>query len=60
MNEQLTENELFHSQWLIINYLYNIESATLVEIANFLHERVLYFKIRLLRQPFSYCANGAG
>ncbi|OIK16894.1 hypothetical protein BIV60_02330 [Bacillus sp. MUM 116] len=37
MNEQLTKNELYHSQWLIINYLYNYDSATLVEIANYLH-----------------------
>ncbi|MFK2824817.1 MarR family transcriptional regulator [Bacillus sp. B190/17] len=37
LNSQLTTNELYHSQWLITNYLKNFGSSTLVEISHYLH-----------------------
>ena len=36
LNEQLAKVDLFHSQWMIIYYLKEYGSATLVEISNYL------------------------
>lgn len=36
LNEQLKKVGLFHSQWLIVYYLKQFETATLVEISNYL------------------------
>ncbi len=37
LNEQLTENEFYHSQWLVLNYLKNYGASTLVDISDYLH-----------------------
>lgn len=36
LNEQLAKVDLFHSQWMIIYYLKQYGSSTLVEISNYL------------------------
>ncbi|WP_158591753.1 MarR family winged helix-turn-helix transcriptional regulator [Oceanobacillus halophilus] len=36
LNEQLAEVGLYHSQWLLIYYLKEFETATLVDISNYL------------------------
>ncbi|PJN91051.1 MarR family winged helix-turn-helix transcriptional regulator [Bacillus sp. mrc49] len=36
LNEQLAKVDLFHSQWLIVFYLNQYGSSTLVEISNYL------------------------
>ncbi|WP_158595097.1 MarR family winged helix-turn-helix transcriptional regulator [Oceanobacillus piezotolerans] len=37
LNEQLKKAGIFHSQWLIVFYLKQFETATLVEISNYLN-----------------------
>lgn len=35
LNEQLSQINIYHAQWSFIYYLYNAETATLVEISNY-------------------------
>lgn len=35
LNEQLSQINMYHAQWTVIYYLYNSETATLVEISNY-------------------------
>ncbi|GAB3805927.1 MarR family winged helix-turn-helix transcriptional regulator [Virgibacillus kimchii] len=37
LNERLASINLYHSQWVIIYYLSQFETSTLVEISNYLH-----------------------
>src|SRR4051794_27011773 len=37
LNEKIAKYDLNHPQWMIINYLYDFGSSTLVEIAKYLN-----------------------